>query len=72
MMNSRAEHTNANNENKADDTLPIAELYPELNFAQQAEAEYFLGRFLEVMHDIFEEKEAKKAELTSSDLNTTV
>lgn len=40
--------------------LPIAELYPELNPDEQAE--YFLNRFLEIMHEIFEEKQ----HLTSS------
>jgi hypothetical protein len=39
------------------ESLPcVAGLYPELNRAEQTEAEYYLNRFLEVMSDIFEEK----------------
>lgn len=45
--------------NKDNNNLPIAELYPELNQSEREEAEYFLNRFLEVMHSIFEENQAK-------------
>lgn len=41
-------------ENKNEERLPISELYPDLNPAEQEEAEYFLNRFLEVMLRIFE------------------
>ena len=41
------------------DLLSIAELYPELSPAEQEEAAYFLNRFLEVMHRIFEENQRK-------------
>lgn len=43
-----------------DNRLPIAELYPELNQAEQEESEYFLTRFLEIMHDIFQENQQKE------------
>lgn len=46
-------------QSKSESGLLIAELYPELNQAEQDEAEYFLNRFLEVMHDIFEENQGK-------------
>lgn len=42
-----------------DNRLPITELYPELNQSEQEEAEYFLNRFLEIMHNIFQENEQK-------------
>ncbi len=48
--------------------LPIDELYPDLTLEQQREAEYFLERYLEIIHRIYEET----GDLTSSDLNTTV
>lgn len=48
-----------NSENKGGNILSIVELYPELNQSELEEAEYFLSRFLEVMHDIFEENQEK-------------
>lgn len=34
--------------------VSIADLYPELTPEQQAEAEYYLNRYLEIVKDIFE------------------
>lgn len=48
--------------------LPTAEIYSDLTPEQQAEAEYFLLRYFEVVNDIFE----AKYKLTSSDLNAKV
>jgi len=47
--------------------LPIAEMYPDLTLDEQAEAEFYLTRYFEVIHSIFEEKHG----LTSSDLKAT-
>ncbi len=47
--------------------LPIAEMYPDLSPEEQQEAEYYLTRYFEIVHSIFEEKYG----LTSSDLNAT-
>lgn len=47
--------------------LPIAQIYPDLTPEQQAEAEFYLTQYFEIIHSIFEEKYG----LTSSDLNAT-
>lgn len=36
------------------ETPSIDELYPQFTEAQRAEAEYYLGRYLEIVRDIFE------------------
>jgi hypothetical protein len=48
--------------------LRVAELYPELTPEQQAEAEYYLIRYFEIINAIYEEKYG----LTSSDSSATV
>lgn len=53
--------------NSSEYFLPIAEMYSDLSPGQQAEAEYYLTRYFEIIHSIFEEKYG----LTSSDLNAT-
>lgn len=57
----------SNKENTSEYRLPIAEMYPNLSLEQQAEAEYYLTQYFEVIHSIFEEKYG----LTSLDLNAT-
>lgn len=47
--------------NATENLLSIAELYPALNRREQAEAAYYLNRFLEVMDDIFQENQQEKA-----------
>jgi hypothetical protein len=42
-------------------------MYPDLSPEQQAEAEFYLTQYFEIIHSIFEEKYG----LTSSDLNAT-
>lgn len=46
--------------------LPVAKLYPDLTPEQQAEVEYFLTQYLEVIYRIYEEKYG----LTGADLHT--
>ena len=48
----------------------IANLYPELTSEQQAEAEYYLTRYLEIVQRIFERLEAEN--LTESNLPPTM
>ncbi len=48
--------------------LPIAELYPALTPQEQAQAEYYLLRYFEIINAIFEEK----YDLTSSDPSAMV
>lgn len=54
-------------QNASEYCLPIAEMYPDLSPEEQQEAEYYLTRYFEIIHSIFEEKYG----LTSSDLNAT-
>ncbi len=48
--------------------LPVGELYPTLTPQEQAEAEYYLLRYFEIINAIFEEK----FDLTNSDRSATV
>ena len=57
----------SNKETRNEYRLPIAEMYFQLSPEQQAEAEYYLTEYFEIIHSIFEEKYG----LTSSDLNAT-
>lgn len=58
------------NERKTDPEfrMPVAEMYPQLTPEEQAEAEYFLTKYFEVLNAIFEEEN----DLTGSDLNARV
>lgn len=45
---------------KEENNVTFAELYPELTPAQQAEAEYYLTRYVEVIQGIFERLQRQK------------
>jgi hypothetical protein len=62
MILEQQEKRHDNSEKKADELLPVAELYPELDREQQEKAGYFLNRFLDVMLRICEENEEKKGD----------
>jgi hypothetical protein len=57
----------SNKQNANEYRLRGEEMYPDLTPEQQTEAEYYLTRYFEIVHSIFEEK----YDLTGSDLNAT-
>lgn len=67
MHESEKAISDSEKQNSNEYVLPAAEMYPDLTPEEHREAAFYLMRYFEVIHSIFEEKYG----LTSSDLNAT-